>query len=46
MYERTTRLACSILVCNYAGLNMAIDLGLDKEKSADQKMEIASKPKQ
>ncbi len=31
-YERCIRLAVSILVCNYAGLNQAIEMRLDQDK--------------
>ena len=42
-YERVTRQSVSILVCNYAGLNMAIEMGLDSEGSKVEKMEIRPK---
>ena len=31
-YVKTMKLAISLLVCNYAGLNQAIDMGLDIER--------------
>ena len=30
-YIKLIKTACSIMVCNYAVLNMAIDLGFDKD---------------
>jgi hypothetical protein len=35
-YLQVMRLCVSICVCNYAGLNQAIDMGLDREKHTDQ----------
>jgi hypothetical protein len=30
-YIECVKLGCSIMICNYAALNMAIDLGFDKQ---------------
>ena len=35
-YVRYMYKAVAICVCNYAGLNQAIDMGLDKQSLADQ----------
>lgn len=44
-YVKTMKFAISLLVCNYAGLNQAIDMGLDRDRSDQSHIELSPKVK-
>ena len=44
-YVTTMKYAISLLVCNYAGLNQAIDMGLDRDRGDQSHITLSSKVK-
>lgn len=44
-YYKTMKYAISLCVCNYAGLNQAIDMGLDRDRGGQDHILLSEKVK-